>query len=178
MTDYLPLTERETYWGGWWSSRRKPTVSITEEEARRRHQGGEEYAVVLSDGGRPVVALTVLLRPRAPFTKVEFLDDRLFPKYAYAFTTPQEGAREGVMFLENMYEEEWSDDEKHLGTTDIRFWVDGRSHKYVYDHVNRTTEEGWAEELLTAEELEVHWEPIPEFGDWDSIIRLDRSEAP
>jgi hypothetical protein len=162
----------------WDRRRRKPLQELSEDEAHRRHGAGEEYVAVLSSGDRPVVVLTIIMRPGRPFTKVEFLDGRLLPRYAYTFMTPQEGGRDGWMFLSNIYEDELSDEAEPLRGKEVRFWPDGRSFMWDRDHEARTSDEGWAKELLDADELEQHWEPVPEFGRWSSIIRLDRSEAP
>ena len=142
------------------------------DEARARHQNGEEYAAVLRDPEADLSLAGVEVSTSARVATVSFLDGagRLYLRYV--FTDAADGER---LFLERASFMEYADDSvKESSVSETYWWREDRSVYFErVDKVNDTytTREG------TENTLDRHYEPIPAFGDYVSILRVDRDKG-
>jgi len=156
------------YAAGWKGGTFEADVEITEEEARRRHDAGEQYAVLL--GGRDHPDTVVELTLGEGNVLVYFLRPDGRATTTYSFTRPEEG---GPLWLEQVYLESWAGEERS-GTEWTVLQPDGTMH------AERGEPSGLIEvmdDVLTPEQLAGTdlWEPVPEFGDYRSIARFERT---
>lgn len=149
---------------------------ITESEALRLFVDAaatEWYSVgVFGDdvpeGGVPEFTLEIV--PGPSYISVTFYDQLYRMRYKYGFRR-----HESRMFLESVTSWTYPDEERFYrrnksSLTEIRtFTLDGTMHWYSHD--KRT---GMVEEFDAPADVSTHWEPVPAFGDWESISRFER----
>jgi hypothetical protein len=148
----------------WLTRRGRPGTALDEGEARRRHEKGELYTVVLGDPGRPSAYLDV--RNEAGFVGVHFLDDAGRPYLTYTFARDPDS--DDDLFLEQATYREYAGDEVVRGDA-YYFEKDGTVVKEHKDYAEREAERG-----ETRDDVSSNWEPVPEFGSYDSIARVER----
>jgi hypothetical protein len=152
----------------WKAGYDKPGDVISETEARRRHDAGERYAALLKSGDRRVVVESNL---GAGLITVYFLDDKRRWTTKYVF----EKLESGELWLQQTGTREWLDDARfRYDTTVIR--DDGRM--YAERGVQGEGEKDVMEKRLDPASLTFLKEPVPAFGDYRSISRLERDGAP
>ena len=139
---------------------------ISEEEARRHHEKGELYCALLGDPEQPYAV--VELRLEVPFVGVRFLDEERRTYLDYSFGH-YDGGPENVLFLRQAIERKLGPDGKvswgamHVfdpsGSVEVeeKDYATGESKRYKVEH-----------------DVSGNWERIPDFGDYDSIARLER----
>jgi len=149
----------------WLSRRGKPGRAIDVDEARRRHETGELYTVVLGDQERPTSYLDVRLE--AGFVGVHFFDDAGRPYLTYHFARDPNSGDD--LFLEQVSYREYEGEEVVRGDA-YYFKPDGTVVKEHKDYVRRDADRG-----ETRDDVSSNWEPVPEFGSYESIARLERS---
>lgn len=164
LADEVKTTTDVTYAERWWQRKRKATGPLTEEEARRRHESGELYVAVLGDPERPDAAVEVRLE--AGFVGVRLLDDQGREYLTYLFG--RDPAASDDLFLEQATWREFDGDEVVRGDT-YHFKKDGTA---VVERVDYATKEAETAELRP--DVSSNWEPVPEFGQYESIARRDR----
>jgi hypothetical protein len=148
----------------WLSRRGRPGPPLDPEEARRRHEAGELYTVVLGDPERPTAYLDVRLE--AGFVGVHVLDDARRPYLTYLFA--RDPNSDDDLFLEQVTYREYDGDEVVRGDA-YYFERDGKVVKEHKEYVRREAERG-----ETHDDVSSNWEPVPEFGSYESIARVER----
>jgi hypothetical protein len=148
----------------WLSRRGRPGAALDADEARRRHEAGELYTVVLGDPDQPTAYLDV--RNEVGFVGVHFLDEARRPYLTYLFA--RDPNSDDDLFLEQATYREYEGDEVVRGDA-YYFEPDGKVVKEHKDYVQEEAERG-----ETRDDVSSNWEPVPAFGSYDSIARLER----
>lgn len=158
-----------SYCRRWNFKRNRPIDPLTEEEARQRDEAGELYSVVVGDPAAPDRIIEVV---RPNHIGVWFFDPQQRQSLNYTFRR----AGDGRMFLRNIIRWAYPNDEARMLNQcslieEIQYEEGGIAHHEVRDkeadEIKRTSYRDVS--------LDINWEPVPAFGDWDSIIRYDRS---
>jgi hypothetical protein len=145
----------------------KPLDPVSEQEARRLDEAGDFYLVVF-DGG--YVQVNWAERALA----VYFLDERTRPWLCYTFVRLDEDR----MFMESVLRWEYPDETARAMTgatltEELRYRQDGVVEREVRDDVAREVRR----QTITDVSVDINWEPVPRFGEWDSVVRQDREPA-
>jgi hypothetical protein len=161
---------RATYCRQWNSVLNEPMDPVTEEQARQLDASGDSYTVVLSEDSTPRKYIEVNWRTGG--LGVFFLDEQRRPHLAYSFRRVDDER----MFLDDVLRWEYPDDEAIAMSgakliDDVRYQQDGRVLREVRDDVAQEIRR----QEFTDVPLEVNWEPVPTFGDWEQLARRDRS---
>jgi len=88
------------------------------------------------------------------------------------------GEREHLHELEEIYDFRYPDETTYYirsgcaTNTNYRYRPDGSMHWRRSDKVANVIEEADYRDI----DVSTHWEPVPEFGDWASITRFDRTK--
>jgi len=158
VTDTVKYAER------WLDGRPDDVEEIDDEEARRRHASGQLYTAILGDPSAPRAYVDVRLE--RGFVGVHFLDDDGRDYVTYLFGKQKGDDR---MFLEQAtWREYGTGDDVRRGENYI-FKRDGTIHIDVVNYENRERQGGDKEEDVSG-----NWEPVPEFGEYESVARLER----
>jgi hypothetical protein len=158
-----------TYSRRWNLGLSKPLDPISVEEARRLDDAGDYYTVTFGDGPRPVGYIEVNWGEE--YLAVYFLDERLRPWLVYSFTRLDEER----MFMDSIMRWEYPDAAAGAMsgatlTEELRYSQDGVVQREVRDDVARETRR----QTITDVSLAINREPVPRFGEWDSVARLNR----
>lgn len=149
-----------------WSGKKGGVVRpLEEEEARRRHDRGELYVAVLGNSQRPRAYLEV--RFEAGLVGVHFLDGELRNHLTYLFT--RSPGSEGGLFLEALSRRAYDDSGELTHDEYYIFKAPDQVHVEKRDHLTQQAE---TYELKT--DLAENHEPVPAFGDYVSIARVER----
>ncbi|UAL29103.1 hypothetical protein K8W59_15060 [Nocardioides rotundus] len=144
------------------------------EAEERNRTGSKEYAAVLKDDDdRTRLALQVDTAPDGgPVVFVYQFDDqqRIWLKYLFGAARDRDG-----LFLESLSHMEYAgpDDKESVRSTTVRIKPDGRAYMEELDKEadTYTKSEGTKDPAM----LEENYEPMPAFGDWASVTRIERS---
>lgn len=150
----------------WFIGHKRPLRMLTEPQARRLHEQGRLYTALLGDDPSCPNRI-VEIRLEAMYTGVGFLDQRLREWRVHTFG--RRPLRAGWLFK---------------GQTTIRTYFGDRDDiqlgtSYLADQSGRvvisTTQMPERQELYHERQCDVsmHWEPVPKFGEYESISRLD-----
>lgn len=148
----------------------KPIDAISEERARSRDAEGSQYAVLFhTSSGDVERSLTIVWQNE--YIGVDFLDEVGRPVLHYSFQV----IRNNWMFLSQVTIHEWGQSGRWLSDSlsfeTYHYKQDGTVAREVADQRAKRV----ARETRVDVPVDVHWEPVPEFGDWASIARYDRS---
>lgn len=161
-----------TYCRDWDRPRAVPHDVWDERKARRAHEKGKLYTVVVGDLARPVCFLYVRLEVK--YIGVNFLDSFSRVNLTYQF----EEREPGRLFLERAIEVEFDRDAPQDLSPDEARSI--REIRTVFkptgwvDIWRRDTGTGQLEHAEGPQEVAMCWEPVPQFGDYASIIRRER----
>ena len=150
----------------------KDEPAYDEAEARRRFEAGETFCVLFGDPEHPDPVLQVDL---GTIFKVTWLDNLNRVELSYLFTQP-DGWPPDELFLEQtrirtydhqlpLPEGESSYDEAWYFSPDGSYYAARGSRDGVGEN---------ATGHLEPDQLPTHREPLPSFGDWESITRRER----
>lgn len=160
----MSAVETLTYMDRW--SERRPTQfeELNEDEARHRHETGELYTVLLGDPESPSAYLEVRLE--VGFVGVHFLDGDGRNYLTYLF-----GKQDGddQLFREQAIWREYNENGKIRKGEAYIFKRDGTIYLDEKDYEKQQAWEGKKQD-----DLSNNWEPVPEFGHYDSIARIER----
>jgi hypothetical protein len=158
------MTDTVTYAERWLDGRPDEVEELDDAEARSRHESGELYTAILGDRESPRAYVDVRLEKG--FVGVHFLDDDGRNHVTYLFG---KGDGDDRLFLEQAVWRQFDDDGEVARGDAYYFKRDGTIHLESKDYVNRTAERGDKHDDVSG-----NWEPVPEFGDYESIARLER----
>lgn len=163
----------------WNDAQWAPIDPISADEARLRFDGGvteslQWFSVVarrdgVHDDGPVEFVLEVL--PHADYVKVKFFEVSHSLGLSFGFTKV-----EGRLFLDEIVQYTYDDGasyhlESEASVIDASSFVtDGLVHRTVDDTSKPTV----LEEDYRGVDVSAHWEPIPEFGQWESLGRFRR----
>jgi hypothetical protein len=158
------VAETLTYVDRW--SEKWPTEfeELDEDEARRRHDAGELYTVLLGDPESPSAYIEVRLG--VGYVGVLFLDENGRNNLTYLFAKDKTDDR---LFLQQVSWRDYDEDGKIRNGTSYHFKRDGTIYSEEKDYEKQ---EAWKGEKQ--DDVSGNWEPVPEFGQYDSIARRDR----
>lgn len=166
-------TEPVTYCRRWNTITATPIEPLTPARAQRRDRAKQWYAAVVGDVAAPRCFVEVAWENE--HVGVWFLDDHLRQSAHYSFTRVDEK----TLFLDTItvwhYPRGASRDFDDATTIEsIEYTPEGLATRETTDVKTDT---------LTTEQysdvpLDLHWEPVPTFGDYRSLTRLDRSGTP
>lgn len=159
-----------TYCRRWNLVRNRPMDPIGAEEARQLDAERDHYTVVLDEGGTPRVYIEVNWGEE--YLAVFFLDGVRRPQLAYSFTRVDDER----LFLDEVTRWEYPDEQARAMSgaqliDTVRYQRDGTAQREVRDDVAQEVRRQQFADLP----LDVNWEPVPRFGDWDRVARRDRS---
>ena len=156
-----------------WNTVLKKAMSpITVQEASERNHRGAEYTVLLSPAEGETWPIIIEIMWENSHAEVKFLDHLGRENASYIF----QKENDEFLFLRTHYYWEYENEDPNLFTfnaatiNEIHESPDGYLRHIFIDKENNTKE--------TTEYRDVpnqkNWEPVPEFGHWDSIARFDR----
>jgi hypothetical protein len=158
-----------TYSRRWNFRRNRPIDPLTEDEARALDASGELYTAVLGDPAAPDQVIEVT-RGNGHLGTV-FFDKNQRQSVLFTFSR----ADDGKLFLREITRWQYPDDDARTiseATTieKVGYEPDGIVHREVRDRAaNQVTRTDYRDV-----NLDINWEPEPEFGDWASIARFER----
>jgi hypothetical protein len=139
--------------------------TIPEDEARALHDAGKLYTAVLGDQERPSAVVEVRLE--ASFVGVRFLDEQRRTYLDYAFGSAD--GRDDALFLRQAIEHTLAADGNVVRSAMHVFREDGTVEIEEKDY-----RAGVAERSTSRHDPSRSLEPVPAFGEYDSIARLER----
>lgn len=161
-----------TYCELWSGKVRSPTGVLTEAGARDRDAGGEQYCVVLGDPAAPQAILEIAWENSA--LSVSFVDEEGRTHTQYLFRTMDNGK----LFMHDAttwtYPEGACRKSQASYIETAQFRPDGYASRAIDDSSAGRTEKT----EYTDVPVETNWEPVPEFGHWESVARYDRGAPP
>jgi hypothetical protein len=163
-----------------WDTESRTTIDpISEEEAKRRFRGevaepDHWFSGVASkhpgvEGAAPEYVLEVL--PRASYVNVNFLDPSCDQRYSYGFTRMDDS-----LFMSHVTEHRYPGRPQHYGLDEALYVAqylykpDGYTKEVVMDDSDPTTHVSEYRDV----DVSRHWEPVPEFGVWESLGQFKR----
>jgi hypothetical protein len=171
----LCYTDRVISYTFRWNSRRnKPGNPLTTEEARARDAAGEEYTAILPP--RPNTNYPVLVTPvwKTGVVVVTFIDDFGRQSVEYAFRKKDDNR----LFLTRVHLWTYPNDEPRLRLSDtsmhetVVYREDGYAQRVITNKAD-----GYRETVeYTDVPIDSNWEPVPTFGDYNSVGRFERGD--
>lgn len=146
-----------------------PEHPLTVEEAQARHASGELYTAALYSGEKPSPGLRVEIRWETDYAAVIFMDEYGRDELDYTFSVV-----DGALFLQVITSHDYGDSEERGGYADSErmemysYTPDGVCDRTVDADGDVTQDSRWGVDVSR------HWEPIPEFGAYESLIRRER----
>jgi hypothetical protein len=160
------MTNTVTYAERWLDRRPDDVENLDEDEARSRHEKGKLYTAILGDPSEPRAYVDVRLERN--FVGVHFLDEEGRNYVTYLFGKPK-GQDKDQLFLEQATWRVFGENDQVLRGETYFFKPDGKIVLDVTDFVSRESQKG-----EKTDDVSGNWEPVPEFGEYDSIARLER----
>lgn len=155
-----------TYCRSWFRAKKIPTDIWDGEKAKSAHANRDLYTVVLGSPPTRFIELNL----KKGYVGVGFLDSRLREYMSYQF---QAKAPEMLFLSMATYREFAGDSDKvKMGTT-YYFKLDGN---VLIETKNFETRQ--AEQSQRIADVQNNWEPMPEFGQYESIARIERLTTP
>jgi hypothetical protein len=159
---------RVTYCELWSDQTRAPIGEMGEGAARKLDSQGKRYSVVIGDPASPDTEVTV--HWQKSYLAVSFIDEQGRTHVQYVFTKV---------------------DEKRLFLSEVTIWTypDGARFKFEANRIENILikPDGYSRKRIddkSSNNIEVsestdvpvdsNWEPVPVFGEWDSVIRYER----
>jgi len=158
-----------TYCEQWNRLTEAPMRPLTPEQARARHESGELYTAVPASEGGSAPELRVELRLETGYASVVFMDEYARDELNYQFTLI-----DGSLFLKTARLYRYGASQERGGYADVESM---ETYRMTTDGViQRTVEEGGVGTTESRYGIDVskNWEPVPEFGEYASLIRRDR----
>lgn len=159
-----------TYCETWNNLTEEPMNPLTAEDAYARHVSGQLYNAVASSPGQPSPELRVGIRLETGYAAVTFMDEYGRDTLSYTFTLLN-----GWLFLETANTYGYGDSEERGGYADADYT---ESYDFTPNGVMEQTIESDGDESRESRngiDVTSNWEPIPEFGAYDSLIRRERT---
>jgi hypothetical protein len=161
-----------TYSRRWNLVLHKPLDPISEQQARQLDEAGDYYTVAFT---QDTTSGYLEINWTERYLAVYFLDEQHRPGLCYTFTRLDQDR----MFMNSVLRWEYPDDQARAMTganltEELRYQQDGVVDREVRDDTAHEVRR----QTITDVNLDINWEPVPQFGQWDSVTRLDREPAP
>ncbi|MBC6447365.1 hypothetical protein [Actinokineospora xionganensis] len=157
-----------TYCEHWNRVLNKPLSPFGESEARRRHESGDLYTAVDArpDGTR----ILIEVRLETGYSATRFVDGRGRDELAYVFM------RKGdKLFLQDIISYTYGDEQGARGLAPLVVESCAYTSEGIVRHeIDDLRVETIAVTDYDSVDVTSHWEPIPEFGSYESISRYER----
>ncbi|MWA12965.1 hypothetical protein [Streptomyces sp. BA2] len=157
------------YCEDWNTLTEEPMEPLKPKEAQARHSSGELYTAVAypSEGSAP--ELRVHIRLETGYAAVVFMDGYGRTSLEYTFTVI-----DGSLFLETVTSYEYGNSVERGGYADSE-----RMESYDFTPDGIVVQEIEIGDEVSSEsrrniDMTSNWEPIPQFGAYDSLIRRER----
>lgn len=163
------VTSNWTYCEEWNNLTEEPMDPLTPEQAHARHTSGDLYTAVLFADGNPSPELRVEVLLETAFTAVIFMDKLGRDELRYSFTVMN-----GALFLKTVRAYDYGESQEQGGYADA--WR-MESYDFTPDGIAvQVVEVGDEVSSESRRNIDVtgNWEPIPQFGAYDSLIRRER----
>ncbi|MEU1466887.1 hypothetical protein ABZ434_01465 [Streptomyces sp. NPDC005761] len=159
-----------TYSERWNKLLERPITPLTEKKARARHSSGQLYTAIPAPDGQHSPTLRVEIRWETEYAGVIFMDHYGRDELRYSFSLIN-----GLLFLDGARRYEYGDSQVRGGYADATYT---ESYDFTPDGVAHRTIESGEESSKESREIDVtlNWERIPEFGEYDSLVRRDRNQ--
>lgn len=158
-----------TYCEVWSDQLRSPVDVISEATARERNAKGKHYCVVLGDAASPQAVLDIAWENS--YLGVSFIDEEGRTHTKYTFRKMESGK----LFLTDVTAWNYPEGAQFEFEADVIESAEFRPDGYA----SRTLDDSSSDQVKKTEytdvPVETNWEPIPEFGHWESVARYDRS---
>ena len=148
----------------WNDLTRQPRDPYDEPTARERHARGELYTVLLGDPASPHTV--VEMRLEAGWVGVHFLDSKLRRWSSYSFGLDDS---KHELFLKQYRRADFDGAGVQTGTEIITFTPSGLLTVRKVDQKTKMVDQHRVQA-----DVSKNWEPVPAFGQYDSIARFDR----
>lgn len=163
------MSKRVTYCERWNGTLHKPIGVMSMDEARQRNDAGELYSVALGDPTHPDAFIEI--NWTLNYLGVWFFDEKCRRVLKYVF----ERVNDDQMFMTELGTWEYPP-EAGSGLNEASFI---ETVLYSQDGTVRHREKDKrASEVRTKDirdvPVDINWETVPEFGQWDSVARHDR----
>lgn len=154
-----------TYCKSWFRAEKCATDIWSEEKALDYHQKGKLYTVVLGKLSNPKCFLEINLEELA--VKVNFLDNYLRDYLLYSF----QEKKPNFLFLSKVVLRKYKKETSNVCEGEmILYQPNGDVFRKTVDYTtNQTTKEN-----IHNIDISPHWESIPDFGNYQSISRINR----
>lgn len=154
---------KTTYSLGWFRAEKRPLALLSVEAARQAHASGKPYTAIIGEVESPTCFIDFHLEKGD--VGVSFLNSerRIFLEYQFRVI---DGAQ---MFLDLVTERALDKIGRPVASFH-RFFPDGRM-------ITATSDNG-GEKLVETEavaKVDDNWEPVPGFGDYSSLARIERA---
>lgn len=154
------------YGENWSDYYQKWSSPFSEEEARRHHEAREIYTALIEQDDGSLLALELCFA--SAYCNIYFLDAQGRGVMRYTF----EPADEGQLFLCEITTAEYEGDSRWSTRGISRSYTqDGRVKTLLSVRNQGLTVLGMNEPA----DVRFHYEPVPAFKEWESLIRRDRS---
>lgn len=148
-----------------------PCDPITREEAKEifyRAKIGEGFVIVVDDPEKPTAFLDYIVDANAKKGyKIDYLDGQLRTWLGYSFRQ----IRDERLFLDGSGEVTYSGDNKEADESVGEMYDEDGLIRFSRKRRGEDFQDTWKDRLTT---LEYHYEPLPAFGEYDSILRVER----
>lgn len=160
---------RWTYCVQWNYVLNRPLTPFKEEEARRRHSSGELYTAVGEESGQSRVLVHVRLENG--YVGIKFLDDRGRDSLIYHFSASEDSR----LFLSEIISYTYGGEVGAKGRVPLVV----ESYTFTPGGICRhEIDDSRVDMIKTVDrdsvDVTTHWEPIPEFGSYESVSRYER----
>lgn len=145
----------------------EPTGLLSAEQARERHASGEPYAVTLGDPKSPDAVIDVAWK--GEYVGVWFLDEKVRRTVHFSFEV-----RGNTLFLAEVTNWKYPEGAVLRNQANmierVLYTPEGIVTHQIIDKeaTEKTTDK------LSDVDVSINWEPVPDFGDWDSLAHFDR----
>ena len=161
MKDVMFFCER---WGG---NYKRPVGQMTPEKAKKRHAAGKPYSVLIGSDTQPKAEVFVGKNS----AQVGFFDQNLNEYILYQFSRKNDENSSDRLFLNYALTREFNNNNEIKLAYRYIFKPDGRVH------IDRIVlhPEPMEQDMDTTADLSENWSDYPEFGEYDDLLRIDRS---
>lgn len=150
----------------WFRAKKRPTEIWSMEQAKLAHEAGQTYTVLVDSPERPFCFLEVT----KGFVGVCFLDKQLRENLNYQFKEVEPGK---LFLAMATYREFDGDDERVVSGTSYIFGNNGdvniKRETFLPEHCLETS--------ISRAEVSSNYAEFPAFGEYDSLIQIERSQS-
>jgi hypothetical protein len=149
----------------------EPREPLSREEAEtifKHAQIGEGFAALVDDPEKPTAFLDYGVNANGKISyRIDYLDDQLRTWHGYSFRQ----IRDERLFLDRAGDHTYFNDNREPDESLGQMYDEDGLIRFSRKRRGEDFRDTWKDRLTT---LEYHYEPLPAFGEYDSILRLER----